>query len=339
MLIIFGIMKHFFWIILLTISLFGCDDGDFNIDTFDFSTVSSASCNSGASGFFVYKINGSEVLLLQIPENNFINEITPIGVPRTVSLSSTNKLIYRIYNNTVTNAAICTTIPPANPSVVEEWNAVSGTVEITTTANKTVNEANNSSFISGFTHSIEIRNVTFQKGNGTEQLYTLFNFGNYITTNTPPANFIDFTLKECDNNFDFVYKIVGNQSISLLTDSSLFINEVTTPGSPRTALIDGTNQLYLDYYAANINDIFICTSPLPTVPARTQRWVAQNGVANVSGIIEVVTTEEYEIPTDNQSPLIGYRQTITLKKIRMERNGVTFDLGDSYELGAIVTPL
>jgi hypothetical protein len=278
-------MKHFFWIILLVISLFGCDDGDFNIETFDFSTVSSASCNSGASGFFVYKINGSEVLLLQIPENNFINEITPIGVPRTV------------------------------------------------------NEANNSSFISGFTHSIEIRNVTFQKGNGTEQLYTLFNFGNYITTNTPPANFIDFTLKECDNNFDFVYKIVGNQSISLLTDSSLFVNEVTVPGIPRTALIDGTNQLYLDYYAANINDIFICTSPLPTVPARTQRWVAQNGVANVSGIIEVVTTEEYEIPTDNQSPLIGYRQTITLKKIRMERNGVTFDLGDSYELGAIVTPL
>lgn len=332
-------MKRFFWILFLAFCLNGCDDGDFNIETFDFSTVASASCNSGASGFFVYKINGSEVLLLQIPENNFINEITSTGVPRTVSLSSTNKLIYRIYNNTVTNAAICTTIPPANPSVIEEWNAVSGTVEITTTANKTVNEANNSSFISGFTHSIVIRNVTFQKGNGTEQLYTLLNFGNYITTNTPPANFIDFTLKECDNNFDFVYKIVGNQSISLQTDSSLFVNEVTAPGSPRTALIDGTNQLYLDYYAANINDIFICTSPLPTVPARTQRWVAQNGVANVSGIIEVVTTEEYEIPTDNQSPLIGYRQTITLKNIRMERNGVTFDLGDSYELGAIVTPL
>lgn len=332
-------MKRFYWIIVLALSLNGCDDGDFNIETFDFSTVNSTSCNNGASGFFIYKINGSEILILQIPENNFINEVTPTDVPRTVSLSSTNKLIYRIYNNAVTNDAICATIPPADPSVVEEWNAISGTIEIITTANKTVNNANNSSFISGFTHSIVIRNVTFQKGNGSEQLYTSLDFGNYITTNIPPANFVDFTLKACNNNFDFVYKIIGNQSISLLTDSSLFINEVTTPGNPRTALIDGTNQLFLDYYATNINDLFICTSPLPASPALTQRWVAQNGVSNVSGIIEVVTTEEYEIPTDNQSPLIGYRQTITLKKIKMERNDVTFDLGDSYNLGAIITPL
>jgi len=335
----FGIMKHFFGIILLTISLFGCDDGDFNIDTFDFSTVTSASCNSGVSGFFVYKINGSEVLLLQIPENNFINEITPAGEPRTVSISGANKLIYRIYNGTVTSGAICTTIPPANPNVTEEWNAVSGTIEITTTANKTTNETDNSSFVSGYTHSVIIRNVNFEKSNGAQQLYSVLDFGSYITTATPPSNFVDFTLKACDTSFNFVYKVVGIQSLRLTTDGSLFLNEVTPADTPRKALIGSTYQLQLDYYADNINDAFMCASPTPTTPSLLQRWTAQNGVTDVSGIIEVVTTEEYEIPTDNQSPLVGYRQTITLKKVTMERNGVTFKLGDSYALGAIVTPL
>lgn len=332
-------MKHYIWILLLTICLFGCDDGDFNIDTFDFSTVNSASCNNGASGFFLYKINGTEVLLLQIPEINFINEITPDGQPRIENITGTNKLIYRIYNSTVTNNAICTTIPPANLTVVEEWNAVSGTIEIRTTANKTTNETDNSSFVSGYTHSVIIRNVNFEKSNGAQQLYSVLDFGNYITTATPPSNFVDFTLKACDTSLNFVYKVVGSQSLRLTTDGSLFLNEVTPADNPRKALIGSTYQLQLDYYADNINDVFMCASPTPTTPSLLERWTAQNGVENVSGIIEVVTTEEYEIPTDNQSPLIGYRHNITLKKVTMERNGVTFRLGDSYALGAIVSPL
>ena len=69
---------------------------------------------------------------------------------------------------------------------------------------------------------------------------------------------------------------------------------------------------------------------------------AENGVSGTSGIIEVTTTIEYEIPTDNQSPVIGHRHKITLKNVTMTKVvglpelQISFNLGDTYEFGEFV---
>ncbi|HRZ30923.1 MAG TPA: hypothetical protein P5188_01315 [Flavobacterium sp.] len=332
-------MKRFLGFLVLLLTLNACDDGDFDIETFNFTDVNTNQCNSGANGFFIYKINNTEVLLVQIPESNFINEITVPGTPRTVNIGGANKVIYRIYDGTVTTGDICNTIPPATPVVTEEWNALAGTIEIVTTVNKTVDETLNSSIITGYTHNIILRNVNFQKGNGKEQLFESLKFGNYITSATAMANFDGFAIKNCATDYNFLYKISGSQALAFAVDATLFQNEVTPLDSPRTALIDDINQLELRYYNDNINDAFACTTPPLSYPVLEQKWVSEDGITGVSGMIEVTTTEEYLIPTDNQSPLVGYRQKVTLKKVTMVRNGVSFKLGDVYEYGEFVTPL
>lgn len=332
-------MKRFLGVLLLIFTLNACDDGDFEIESFDFSNVSSNRCNSGETGFFIYKINSLEVLLMQIPENSFENQITEPGIPRTLAINATNKVVYRIYDGAVTTGTICASIPPGSPTVVDEWTALAGTIEIVTTVNKTVNAANNSTTVTGYTHNIVLKNVNFQKGNGSQQLYTSLTYGNYVTSAVQPADFQGFTIKNCGGSFDFIYKISGSQSISLAIADAIFQNVVTTDDNPRTTLMNDTNQLVISIYDNTVNDAFVCSSEPLAFPILQQKWVSVNGEENVSGIIEVRTAEQYQIPTDNQSPLVGYRHKVTLKNVTMTRNNVDFKLGDVYEYGEFVIPL
>lgn len=332
-------MKRFLGIFLLLLTLSACDDGDFDIESFNFSDINSNQCNSGVSGFFIYKINAVEVLLIQIPESSFMNQVTEIGTPRTVAITGNNKVIYRIYDGSVTTGDICNSIPPASPIVVEEWNALSGTIEIVTTVNKTIDETLNSSVITGYTHNVILRNVNFLKGSGKEQLFQTLTYGNYVTSVTQPANFEGFTIKKCGNDYGFIYKISGKQSLTFTVDETLFQPVVTPDNSPRTTLMNDDNRLELNFYDDNVNDDYVCSSVPLAYPVLQQKWLSINGEDGVSGIIEVRTFEEYQVPTDNQSPLVGYRQKVTLKKVTMTRNNVSFKLGDVYEFGEFVIPL
>lgn len=337
-------MKKILGILVLLFSLNACDDGDFNIESFDFTDVNSNACNSGENGFFIYKINDSEVLILQIPEINFKNEITPVDTPRMVDITSSNRVIYRLYSSTVTTAAICTNIPPANPIVSEEWNALSGTIEITTTVNKTVNETENSSVISGYTHNVVLRNVNFEKPDGNQQLFTELVYGTFITPATTPDNFGVDILRCTPTSTDLLLKISTDQAYKFTLDSSLFPNQETLVNQPRKDVINATNVLELIFYNDVVNTQFFCGSEVPTYPIPVERWFAEDGIADVSGIIEVTTTIEYEIPTDNQSPIIGYRHKVTLKKVEMKKDiedelSVSFNLGDVYEFGEFVVLL
>ncbi|WP_164975443.1 hypothetical protein [Flavobacterium piscinae] len=344
-------MRKIVGFFVLLFSLNACDDGDFTIESFDFTSATTNSCNSGESGFFIYKINDNEALILQIPETNFENEITPTGVPRTLSINSTNKVIYRLYNGDLNTNVICNTIPPANPTVTKEWNALSGNIEISTSVNKEVDETTNASEITGYTHSIVLRNVNFDTGNGNQQLFTELVFGDYVTSSLRQGDF-DVNIAQCgsDNSFLFKIPVIGSstpanvppQAMTLRIDPNLFVAEVTPENQPRTALINGTsNFLQLVYYNDIIGSEFLCASETPTYPIPIEEFNAENGVTDVSGIIEVTTTIEYEIPTDNQSPVIGHRHKIILKNVTMTKVSspelqISFNLGNVYEFGEFV---
>jgi hypothetical protein len=344
-------MRKIVGFFVLLLSLNACDDGDFNIESFDFSNATTNSCNSGESGFFIYKINDNEALILQIPENNFKNEITPTGEPRTLPINSTNKVIYRLYNGVLNTNVICNTIPPANPIVTTEWNALSGDIEISTSVNKEVDETTNATEITGYTHTIVLRNVNFDTGNGNQQLFAELVFGDYVTSSLRQGDF-DVNISKCgsDNSFLFKIPVIGSttpanvppQAMTLRINPNLFIAEATLENQPRTALMNGTtNFLRLVYYNGIISSEFLCASETPTFPIPIEEFNAENGVTDLSGIIEVTTTIEYEIPTDNQSPVIGHRHKIILKNVTMTKVSspelqVSFNLGSVYEFGEFV---
>ncbi len=345
-------MKKLFGIFVLFLLLNACDDGDFNIESFDFTNATTNSCNNGETGFFIYKINDNESLLLQIPEASFVNTITPTDQPRIININNTNRVIYRLYSGSLANDVICTTIPPATPTVSTEWNALSGNIEIATFVNKQVDETTNASKITGYTHTIVLRNVNFDTGNGNQQLFTELVFGDYVTSSLQQGDF-DVNIAKCSNDNSFLFKIpvigsstpanVPPQALTLRIDPTLFIAEVTPENEPRTALINGSsNLLKLIYYNGIISNEFLCLTEAPIFPSAIEEFISNNGVIGESGIIEVTTTIEYEIPTDNQSPIIGHRHKITLKNVTMTKVSsspeleVSFNFGDVYEFGEFV---
>ena len=120
-------MKKFLYLICFVFLLNGCDDGDLEVESFDFSTAQTDTCNENTENFFLFKINDKEALILKIAESNFPNTVTPEGSPRIIPISTTNKVIYRLYDGEVEgggNGTVCSAIPSSTPNVDAEWNAI-----------------------------------------------------------------------------------------------------------------------------------------------------------------------------------------------------------------------
>lgn len=320
-------MKKYASLLLFALLLNGCDDGDLTVETFDFSEVDATHC--GDTYQLIYKIKNQESLLLQLPDETLENVVTEDGDPNIFDIdNSTYKLVYRTYDGTVTSSNICDAIRPATPNVIDEWYAASGLIEISTTANYTVNETENSTRISGYTHNIIFKNLTYSKPAG-EQIGPSFTFGTIVT----PAVGLNLDFKEaaeqCSTSKQ-VYNYSTGDGTSLTIDnidSNLIVNEVTAPNSPRTALITSTtNKVAYKVYEGTLTSSYFCNTTTPATPAVAQVWNGENGVAGESGIIEVVTA--------TLGPNI-FTHTITLKNVILNNGNVNFKLGNSFLLGII----
>lgn len=168
-------MKKIFFSFLIVFTLFSCDDGDITLHSLDFSSQSVQECSDK---FIIYKMKNNELILIQLPESTFetafTNEITG-DTPRTVTISSTNIVLYRIYSDDVSSSTICSDLPPATPTVINEWEANGGTIQIET------NEIlNTDSEVTGYTHNITLLNVNFS-GSGDSFSFESYIFGDYKT--------------------------------------------------------------------------------------------------------------------------------------------------------------
>ena len=317
-------MKRLLALFLLGFVINACDDGDLEVENIDFTEVTATKCSSKD---VVYKIKDSEMLLIEIPAETFANDQTAEGTPISIPITGTVKVKYRQYNGNISADNICPTIPDANPSLQEEWNAIAGTIQITTTAIKSTNQTTGATRITGYRHYIVFKNITFEKPNGV-QTYETYVFGNYNTTATQlPLGFSENAQKSsCDNR---VFNISGSELLTLNTANyaTLFENTVTT--TPRTALINTSNTLSYKLYNGAVNDAFLCSTSPPDFPAVTQEWTAVAGVENVSGIIEVTTN------TDGLGG-VGFRHIVRLKKVTLKKGNSDFYLGDDYLLGSFI---
>lgn len=314
-------MRNFLSILSLFLLVSACDDGDLEVENIDFTDIVAQKC---AEKDVIYKINDAEMLVLAIPSSVFPNDETPVDTPIEISISSTNQVIYRQYNNTVSADNICPTIPAANPSLVEEWTATAGTIQITSKAIKTTNETTGSTRITGYRHYIVFKNISFQKPSGT-QVYETFVFGNYSTTvTTLPFTFSESAVKSSCSSI--VYNFNGSEVLSLNTTNyaTLFENSVTT--TPRTALLNNSTILKYQLFNNVISNAYFCASTTPSTPLLLQEWIGVNGVAATSGIIEVTTTTYGT----------GFQHTIHLKNVSLQKGNSTFNLGTDFPFGSFI---
>jgi len=327
-------MKRIVIYFLLISMICGCDDGDLSTTTFNFTSQNLNKCPEGS---FLYNANQNEVLLLDIPLNNFLNAetIDKNGniKPRLYTLNPSDKLIYRLYNGAVNSSLLCSDFPTSEPNITDQWTALPGaTIEITTITNTDL-ENGGILGISGYTHHIVLKNVIFQKGNN-QMIYQEYVFGNYTTPNLIKFNFSDI-VQTCTTN-DLLYKTNLNEALVMnINNQNLFINQETF-GTPRTAVINSNaNPIIYKIFDSNITGAYFCSViPLPT-PNLVEEWYAENGVENESGIIEVNTEKVNDQVTGD---LIGYIHHITLKNVTFRNNNTAFYFSQ-YHVGTYAIEL
>jgi hypothetical protein len=159
-------MRRFFLLAVL-IGLFGCNDGNFEVPSFEFiETVEN--CGS----YVLYRTNSddTEALIVTLSESNLPEMETTTEVD-----IDTDNVIYRIFSESITPATyFCQSIPPAEPSVIKEWSGVAGSnnyIEIITTE-----VLDDSNMITGYKHLIVLHNMVLQNGEDTI-VYETYNFG------------------------------------------------------------------------------------------------------------------------------------------------------------------
>jgi hypothetical protein len=312
-------MKRFLGILIGVVAFSSCDDGDLIVDTIDFTEVATSSCPDNN---LIFKMKEGEALILNIPEETFVNNPTDLNDPIKLNVDGTNQVVYNFYDGKVAVGNVCDLIPPATPSIKNQWKASSGTIQITTTAVKKLNEADNSTRITGYNNNIVFQNITFAKPDGTTQFYETFPFGDYSKTVDPLPFGFQGLLNICSSGQ--VYDFTESESFTLNIDPTLIANEVTPVGSPRTGVIGVVkNKLVYRLFNGVVPSSYFCQATDPLLPTVNQTWLGKEG-----GVIEVTTTT---------SGPNTFKHTIILKNVTLEKDTNNFQLGNSYKFGELQT--
>lgn len=128
-------MKNSTLILSLFLLLASCDDGDIIVTDFDFENETLLTCGDiFEPSFIFYKINqdSNEAIALQFTVSSDTIFMVPSSTPYQISLSGNDKLSYRRFNESVPTDYFCNPIPPATPTVQEEFVSTIGEVQILT---------------------------------------------------------------------------------------------------------------------------------------------------------------------------------------------------------------
>ncbi|WP_432671348.1 hypothetical protein [Flavobacterium sp. SM2513] len=327
-------MKRFLAFLLLAVVFSSCDDGDLSQVSFEFDDSLAVQCGTETDDFFIYKTQDRRALIIQLPEINFPNRISADLSTQPAPLiinGSTVRLIYREYSGDVSQSTICSTVPAANPYVVQEREATEGTITITTTAIKTEPDANGTTAITYYLHTLVFKDLVFDLDDGNKQINEAFTQVTYKTTATPFTPFAGLTgLFSCENDDTFLFKYTGNQALvlDLNNDDAAFL--FSGEAGPKTRLISAESKLTRFFFNTDIttlNNDYFCANLTPATPPITDAFKAEDGVENVSGIIEVTS-----LASDN-----GFKHTIVLKNVRMVKGTLKVQMGTEYIFGEFET--
>lgn len=327
-------MKRFFAFLLLTVVLSSCDDGDLTEVSFEFDDTAALACNTTTSDFFIYKTQDKRALIIQLPESNFLNLVTADFPPQLATLpidGSTVRLIYREYDDDVTSATLCSSVPASSPLVVKEQEALEGNITITTTAIKSLADSNGVTKITAYLHTLVFTDLKFDLGNGTSQINETFTQITYQTTATAFSNFAGLTnLSYCETDGPLLFKFDPKQALVLdINDTDAAYLFSSEPGPKSRLISDDIKLTHLFFNTAtnSLSTAYFCDLPTPPTPVIIDTFTAENGITDTSGIIEVTTLD-----SDN-----GLKHTIVLKKIRLVKKSLKVQMADTFIFGEIET--
>lgn len=146
--------------ILIGCSLFyfGCNDGNLQIETVDFDSITQVqNCGtlSTTAANVLFKINGDEALILTLPSGLLKNTVTTEALESAVPGNS--KISYRVFSENVAKAYFCDAPPPLTPTVNQEIEAQGGSVFITTTQIDSIT----------YSHNIQLSGISFVNEDGS----------------------------------------------------------------------------------------------------------------------------------------------------------------------------
>lgn len=280
-------MKKILGLIAALILVLGCDDGDMTFKTFDFTSATAASC---ADSNILFKIKDTEVLILELSPSALVNvstldPVTGKDIERLVTITGTgNSITYRNYTGKVSNETLCNEIPPATPSVIDEWKG-QGQLSIITRETKLPNGK-----LTGFQHQITLKNVTFTKGGETitinDNLFGTVDSKLNIVFNFVPQGADKPVVKQCSGTNGLIYTNQLNEALILSLPAGTF------PTEPTIKPIDlkGISNPYLvifKVFESNVTNDYICNTII--TPVVKQHWQASSGQL-------IITTTAGSIP-------------------------------------------
>lgn len=294
-------MKNIIGLFALLLILTGCDDGDMTFKSFNFDTGTVQSCTDNG---VIYKVQGNEALLLQTAATTFINAESKndLGeiVAREIQIGSGMNLIYRTYSGPVAGGSICSAVPPASPSVVDEYIAQpGGTISI-----KTEKRTNDEGVVTGYNHIITIVNAIFTKG---EESIIISNnvFGSFVTPVTYRFDFLDdedsINIQRCaDAPKGQAFTVNGDEALQFI----LRPQTLPTPTEATTTIIDfgltteSSDIIFSEYSGTALATLFCDVVP-PITPVVTKQWEAISGNLRIETTVVGGSTYEHVLYLDN----------------------------------------
>ncbi|ASV28945.1 hypothetical protein [Maribacter cobaltidurans] len=160
----------------LCIIFLSCDDGNLEIETLDFDSITAVQNCGGVSvttSNILFKINGDEALILELPAESIKNEVTTEDI--AINVNESGSVIYRIFSGTVSSNYFCADVPPIEPVVTKEITAQDGIIYITTTTQDAVT----------YQHTIRLSGISLVTENESRITDLRINEFGTVTTTTP----------------------------------------------------------------------------------------------------------------------------------------------------------
>lgn len=305
--------------LLALLLIFGCDDGDMTFESFNFTNAEPRKCPESE---LLYKVSGTEALVLNLDPSNFVNVVTPEGQPRYITVTPTsNSVKYLKFGADIGNShqsVICNALPPFSPS--EVWVADGGTIEVTTRAN--IDTATN--MITGYTHTVRMVYLSFVRN---EQSIIIQDnlFGDVVT----PLGYTfafngNVSLNICEDNTETLYIISQREVLSMnLDNDALFQNVVTGPGEFREQVITAdSDAILLNIYNGTGITAQVACGQNAISPQLTAVWEAYEGTVKVStanedgGFVHTIMFDNVKFRNT-----VNFAETFTLSN---------YTLGDTY---------
>ncbi|MGB5822366.1 MAG: hypothetical protein WBG90_22980 [Saonia sp.] len=315
---------------------FSCDDGNLQIETIDFDSVSIQSCDSSIDleTVLFFKIDEDEALILDL-QGDLLENITSETNAITSDIPGESQLTYRFFSDNVSNTYFCSDIPPVAPTVIDEIEAEGGTITINSKVSSLGSATKN------YVHEVEIINLTLV--NSLDERLTDaagFDYGDITTTTSAStellfANYSEIAVSRCENapadGQIRLYKILNDEFIALDIPETSIANMATTTPREINLASDGVFRNYV--INTLVTTDLACMDDMLTDSNTAGEFFSVAGTASISTVENAPNTDG----------AITYTHTIALENVQLtlrrpeEEADVVLDALEPFTFGNFTT--